>query len=804
MDALKFKTTEEIKQLMKLVEELNHKISKKDNELCQSKKEVEVLRCSIDEQIGNKIGELQTEFKKKYEEDVRKVECIYDTMMLEHIRKSDTELKSIDKCNELEKQIAHCQQTYEQDITRFKKELLEKSKHTEEHLLLEIEKHKQEADKYKQQVENLKNDLSEELQNIKREYYFNLNKFESKTIDEGKTHCYQEEIEQLSKELQIYSLNEATREVELETLKHELQKKEDLLSELEKYKESVQVQNSQLDQLQCELNHYKDTNSMLKEKLYECQMSEHKLLSDIQKSSCTIEDYKQQLCAVNEKIRFDANKYDQMNKTFEEKVLSLTNALENNIALHKEEVIHLRSIINEKQVEINSLQAKVQEVNQVTVGEMTSVKHFNDLISDTSSKEFLLDILKGLIQIKIQVKPLFESEELKSIPQREQSSLPYENPINFTAEELTLEVANTLDDILNMTQYLQKNLVLTSVPQHRTMSTTNGTQSSDRDGKDANKILTPEKHDIQSSNNLVVNCSKLEEENASLSRSLKLMVENLFEMETCLIVVSQDMNLFNKRCQILDGKLNELENTKLSEYLLRKENDELKQNLKNIEESGKRLHEEFGKLQENNINLEKKVIENVSIALQNIEKSDSHSEFRRLLTDLKDKTNEVVELKSQVACLQSMNKEQRSSVLDVQSKYDYLVAQNEYLTGELNSKTKELEDIWQEKYSLSTENKLLHRKLVFQRILPFESKSVNCTEPKSDDITSETGNAQFDGEVSPVPEQCINNRIESSSHSIDNSFINISSLSPLHQMHSLHKHWNLQKQDQVSEIFDQL
>lgn len=798
IELTKSQTAEDIKNLMKLVEELNYNMSKKDREVIQSKKEIEILRSCMDEQIGGKIGAIRAEFEKKYEEDVRKVEVMYDNMMLEHIRKSDTELKSIDKCSDLEKQIASCRQIYELEITKYKEELstlLEKSKQTQEVLLIELEKHKQEADKYKQQVENMKSDLSEEIHKIKSDCYLELDKYElqlnslrSDNVEE--IQCYQKEIDKLSKQLQIYAVNEASKEVELETLRHELKNREVLLTahldELEKYKDAFQMQSGQLSQLQRELNNYKDVNSQVQSKLYEFQMSEHKLLHEIKMSNSKIEDYKSQMFSLNEQIRADTEKFEEMNQAFQTQVQSLMNALESNKALHQADVSHLTGVINEQQVEISGLRATINEYQE----QLNAIEdHNEDLPSDTTNKEFLLGIWNTLTSIQTQIKTLFEPNKLALISHIEQHGISDEYLANITVQELTLEVKNTVDNVLDMTQYLQQNESELSHSQCLLTSTPNVNNRSKKVVNDTNMTYGPQMGDVHSSESL--NYAKLEEENASLRRNLKLMMDNLVEMETCLIIVSQESNLFNKKCQILDGKLTELENSKLSEYLLKKENDNLKLRLKTIEESEEKLFAEFSVLQENNMKLETTINKYISVQLQNAGKNESNSELKCLLIDLNEKSNEIIDLKTQVASLQTSNKELKSRMLDIQSEYEYFMSKHNFLTAELNSKTKELEEIWQEKYKLFTENKFLYRKLAFQRKLPDKNSNnpADTVSENNNTITLEAENdeiQEYDKEIFSTPEsmqKCTMNTIDSQelisnspnvSRSTDNRILNYS------------------------------
>lgn len=199
LEIYKCEVSEDVKKLMRQVEILNCDLSKRENELIKSKTEVEMLRGQMEEQFGSKIVALKVKLENKYADDVKKVEALYDGMLLEHIRKSDDQLKAVQVNSLIEEHMKSLRELHGKELNKYKEELetlFVRSKGVEDKLTVELEKYKQEADHYRQQVENK---VAEEVRKVQRECYKELDQYEAEIKEDQRK--YELEIQQLGKKL---------------------------------------------------------------------------------------------------------------------------------------------------------------------------------------------------------------------------------------------------------------------------------------------------------------------------------------------------------------------------------------------------------------------------------------------------------------------------------------------------------------------------------------------------------------------------------------------------------------------------
>ncbi|XP_046668965.1 pericentrin-like isoform X3 [Homalodisca vitripennis] len=714
LEKYKNEASEDIKTLMRQVEELNHDVSNKEVEMLKNRAEIEQLRNQQEEQIRSQLIALKNELEKKYAEDVRKVELLYDGMLLEHIRKSEADLKAVSNTEELEA----LKLSYQEQMNAYKEDLnnlLEKSKLNEEQLSCELEKHKQDADYYRQQVENVENKLAEEIQRIKHECYLELSKYETEMkmdFDAKKIQYYKEEIDTLSARLKEYALNEAKKDVETETYRIELEKVEDdmtsVIDKLSKYKDAYENQMEHTKQLENKLDQLRELNLQLQASLQEFKKNEGQLVHELKMKQAKLLEYEQKAYDFNEKIQFESNqigqKYQVVIATFKEQIQNLVGELERNKQFYEEDLSCLTSKTCEQEKEIKHLKGKIthmmrngkiyDEIQQIDTNlkSYSQVEQLNILKEkvaraeyfNESNKGLFQSILSGLKNIKTGLQTIVYGS-IEDSPELEQTQSGDVDECEMVLQDLE----QTMHDLQHMVQSGSIMLGPTHQP----------------------SMVTSTPNNNETVKSWMRKCASLENENEQLTKELELLSANLKEMEHCLLVATQESSSFNKKCQSLDAKITELENSKLSEFMLKKENNELKERLSYMELAEDRFHKELEALHENNIKLEQKLHKNILDIQNKIAKSGTNKELENILSNLKAKSEEVITLKSQLVQLQKSEKELKSKIYEIQSKYDKFVAQYEFLTSELDVKNKELEDVWEERNKLSTENKLLNAKL---------------------------------------------------------------------------------------------
>lgn len=747
LNQYKHSSSNDVKRLMRELESLNCAVTDKEKEVMKLKTEMDSLHSNLEEKFGLELNMLKKKLEEKYKTDVTNVEDYYDKMLLDQIRKSQEDFKAIEKCSDLEAQISSCRLSYEKEVESNKEELkklLVKSKSTEEQLYRNLEVHKQEAEYYKQQVENVENKLSEEVQKIKEECFIELNKYAADMNaqarrDQEKIHHYQEELDRLSIQLKNYALDGTATDIELESYQNEVKKNayeiRNLMEDLSLCRQECEKQKLQLSQCVTDLHKHKEFNAQLQTKLQEFQKREHQLLHELSVSKAKIEEYEQQVCMYNDRIQYDASqskeKYEVIIQTFEDQIQSLMSELERNKVGYEKDIQYLTSQTNEQQNVIKNLNAKLiyllersKALNEdVDSGEPISKEidatgELNILtqkllagrnVKDTN-KGFLFSILKGLREVKANVEQLVYPN-IKNVSENVETPLIEDKLENLSTDSLKREVEKVICTVLSVTQSFalidsgdkstnrEQSIhvtpkMITSTPYFKTH---NGNRESPEPFANSSDVISK----------WVKKCELLEDENEQLTHSLKLLRKNLEEMEYCLLIATEEAKSFNEKCKSLDSKISELENSKLSEHILKKENNILKEQMISIEGNEKKLQEELELVHDKYNKLDKMFNENMLILHNKLAGKGSNAEFEKVLTDLKERSEEVMYLKSQLVTLQKSEKELKSQIKEIQSKYASFISKHEFLSNELSDKKKELEALADERNKLSTHNKLL-------------------------------------------------------------------------------------------------
>lgn len=746
LNQYKHSSSNDVKRLMRELESLNCEVADKEKEVKKLKTEMDSLHSNLEEKFGLELNMLKTKLEEKYKTDVTNVEDYYDKMLLDQIRKSQEDFKAIEKCSDLEAQISSCRLSYEKEVESNKEELkklLVKSKTTEEQLYRNLEVHKQEAEYYKQQVENVENKLSEEVQKIKEECLIELNKYAADMNaqarrDQEKIRHYQEELDRLSIQLKNYALDGTATDIELESYQNEVKKNayeiSNLMEDLSLCRQECEKQKLQLSQCVTDLHKHKEFNAQLQTKLQEFQKREHQLLNELSISKAKIEEYEQEVCLYNDRIQYDASqsneKYKVIIQTFEEQIQSLMSELERNKVGYEKDIQYLTSQTNEQQNVIKNLNAKLiyllersKALNEdVDSGEPISKEidatgELNILtqkllggrnVKDTN-KGFLFSILKGLREVKENVEQLVYPN-MKNVSENIETPQIEDKVENLSTDSLKREVEKVICTVLSVTQSFalidsgdkstnrEQSIhvtpkMITSTPYFKTH---NGNRESPEPFANSSDVI----------NNWVKKCELLENENEQLTHNLKLLRKNLEEMEYCLLIATEEAKSFNEKCKSLDSKISELENSKLSEHILKKENNILKEQLISIEGNEKKLQEELELVHQKYNKLDKMFNENMLIMHNKLAGKGSNAEFEKVLTDLKVRSEEVMYLKSQLVTLQKSEKELKSQIKEIQSKYASFTSKHEFLSNELSDKKNELEALADESNKLSTQNKL--------------------------------------------------------------------------------------------------
>lgn len=755
LNQYKHSSSNDVKRLMRELESLNCSVAEKEKEVLKLKKEMDSLHSNLEEKFGLELNKLKKKLEEKYKTDVTNIEDYYDKMLLDQIRKSQEDFKAIEKCSDLEAQISSCRLSYEKEVESNKEELtklLVKSKSTEEQLYRNLEIHKQEAEYYKQQVENVEHKLSEEVLRIKEECLIELNKYAvdmnaQARRDQEKIHHYQEELDRLSIQLKNYALDGTATDIELESYQNEVKKNayeiSNLMQDLSLCRQECEKQKLQLSQCVTDLHKHKEFNAQLQTKLQEFQKREHQLLHELSISKAKIEEYEQQVCLYNDKIQYDASqsneKYKVIIQTFEEQIQSLMSELERNKVGYETDIQYLKSQTNEQQNVIKNLNAKLNYLKErskalnedVDSGEPISKEidttgELNILtqkllagrnVKDTN-KGFLFSILKGLREVKENVEQLVYPN-MRNVSENVETPQIEDKVENLSTDNLKREVEKVICTVLSVTQSFalidsgdksttrEQSIhgtpkMITSTPYFKTH---NGNSESPE--AFANSSVS---NDVTS--NWVKKCELLENENEQLSHSLKLLRKNLEEMEYCLLIATEEAKSFNEKCKSLDSKISELENSKLAEHILKKENNILKERLTSIEGNEKKLKEELELVHQKYSKLDKMFNENMLVMHNKLAGKGSSAEFEKVLTDLKERSEEVMYLKSQLVTLQKSEKELKSQIKEMQSKYASFISKHEFLSNEASDKKKELEALADERHKLSTQNKLLQAKTI--------------------------------------------------------------------------------------------
>lgn len=746
LNQYKHSSSNDVKRLMRELESLNCAVADKEKEVMKLKTEMDSLHSNLEEKFGLELNMLKMKLEEKYKTDVTNVEDYYDKMLLDQIRKSQEDFKAIEKCSDLEAQISSCRLSYEKEVESNKEELkklLVKSKSTEEQLYRNLEVHKQEAEYYKQQVENVENKLSEEVQKIKEECLIELNKYAADMNaqarrDQEKIRHYQEELNRLSIQLKNYALDGTATDIELESYQNEVKKNayeiSNLMEDLSLCRQECEKQKLQLSQCVTDLHKHKEFNAQLQTKLQEFQKREHQLLHELSVSKAKIEECEQEVCLYNDRIQYEASqsneKYKVIIQTFEEQIQSLMSELERNKVGYEKDIQYLTSQTNEQQNVIKNLNAKLiyllersKALNEdVDSGEPISkeIDATGELnivtqkllggrnVKDTN-KGFLFSILKGLREVKENVEQLVYPN-MKNVSENIETPQIEDKVENLSTDSLKREVEKVICTVLSVTQSFalidsgdkstnrEQSIhvtpkMITSTPYFKTH---NGNRESPEPFANSSDVIS----------NWVKKCELLENENEQLTHSLKLLRKNLEEMEYCLLIATEEAKSFNEKCKSLDSKISELENSKLSEHILKKENNILKEQMISIEGNEKKLQEELELAHQKYNKLDTMFNENMLIMHNKLAGKGSNVEFEKVLTDLKERSEEVMYLKSQLVTLQKSEKELKSQIKEIQSKYASFTSKHEFLSNELSDKKNELEALADERNKLSTQNKL--------------------------------------------------------------------------------------------------
>ncbi|XP_054289575.1 A-kinase anchor protein 9-like isoform X3 [Macrosteles quadrilineatus] len=717
LEKYKSDASEDIKKLMRQVETLNSDLSEKEKELIKSKQQVESLQSQMEEQFGSEIVALKAKLENKYAEDVQKVELLYDSMLLEQIRKGDAQLKAVkgstsaENRSHLEDQVRSLQELYEKEKSKYNKELQilqSKSKRIEERLTFELEKYKHEADHYRQQVENLENKVAEEVRKIQQECSKEVNRFECEMKqDQNK---YEAEILLLGKQLKDYAINEGAKEAEVEYYKNELLKLERHTRSIEeKFTWTVDDFEKERSQLQAQIIDFKNNESKL---MNELRISRSKLLEYENKEYEFNENLKDQTSNFNEK-------YQRVVRTFQDQIQDLMNELERSKTHYEGEKVRLKSVINEKENQIKNLEAKLNilESNKTKENDLITESH-----GDHDSVQQLVDGLKNKLMLaekcqksnnELLVKFTNELKHVKTLISKmvhasndtEDSLQNVDCSLQVTVgdtqhEDLVQELEQTICDIKNMTQHVDLSEVLQ-------LSKMSSIYTSTPRINDSTEIVSddPGKDPVRT-------CELLEAENIKLTKNVEMLATRIKVMEYLFSTAAKENQAFDEKCNDLKVKVSELETLKFSDFVLKKENDELKERLKQLELSEENIRKEMAQLVDSNIKLEKTLNKSLVDLHEEVSNNGPNISLQALLSDLEAKSDEVVHLRSQLNAVQNALKDNQEKTMHLKSQCDKFKAEHEFMMSEIKTKQQELEEIWKERNELSTENKVLQSKLV--------------------------------------------------------------------------------------------
>lgn len=747
LEQYKNQSSDEIKQLMRQVESLNHDLSQKEKEVYMKNRDIQSIQNQMEEQFGKQLAILKKELEKKYAEDLEKVEKMYDEMLLKMVRNGGEDNKVIEKCNDLETQISSCKLEYEEEMRLQKeelKQLISKSKTTEGQLMQDLEKHKTMAEHYRQQVENVENKLSEEVTTVRNECYLVMENFKAEVNDkmirdQERINNYQQELDRLSTQLKDYAVKEARAEVEIEMYREQLGKSENdlrsLLDNLNKYKAVYEEQKVTITELGKELVKYQNVIAQYKSAEQIFKQNEQ-LLHDNNTNKAKIQDYEQKVYELENKMKYDSETYNNVVAQFEKQLQQLMKELERNRAKYEGDILNLNSITNEQQNEIKNLEAKILFILEKTKSDIEDFEVLNDrsfqintikqqLLSANKIKEtnkgFLLSILKGLRKIKTNLKVIIDPNSENCASTNQTFELE-EIKDTLSYEELVVELEKALCDIQNVTQHSGENanILLNSpgfAPNTKMITSTPhvkgylGTGFNSPTVDHSTEFPNTEIGSCGDCQGWANKCVALETENYKLGADIKSLLQNQKEMEYCLLVATQEAASFNQKCLSLDAKITELEQSKLSDHLLKRENYDLKTQIISLEQTEQRLHQELQKASENYINLQHMYNNSISNLHGKLAENGPNQELEQCLVDLKQKSEEVIALKTQIVHLQKSEQEFKARTIDIQNKYEQLIAKQKYLESEITKNKKELNDTYQEKLTLSSENNVLKTKL---------------------------------------------------------------------------------------------
>lgn len=336
---------------------------------------------------------------------------------------------ALNDCNDIARQLQACKLSHEAQVTAYNEcmesllyRVQEENRHAEAEYCKQLTKCNSELQICRQQIDNFENRLCEEVRKVEEKcikeiesyqiiYEAEMARFNSNSNSNSLSDSSNMEIQRLQKELSDMITAEVKKNVELETCRSELQRSKE---EVNKLKTTLNefINSSRRDTLYVVNNtqDYEDRISALKKKLYESQMKEESLLTELSNSKGKIKEYEEKVNAFKSNYQEDLNRVEDKQKcvvkAFEKELQTLTAQLEESKSLSHQELSDPCDELQQCKNEFSVFQKMYTDDIAMYQNQVSSLKQKVDMYSAFEDKLIrqLISYAKNLKDLQNKIK----------------------------------------------------------------------------------------------------------------------------------------------------------------------------------------------------------------------------------------------------------------------------------------------------------------------------------------------------------------------------------------------------------------
>uniref|UniRef100_A0A1B6BYC7 Uncharacterized protein n=1 Tax=Clastoptera arizonana TaxID=38151 RepID=A0A1B6BYC7_9HEMI len=589
-----FSTVENITEIKELA-------SSKEKQLEEeAKKQLVILRSSMDEMYIQKLKQVELELIQKHEEEKKKLGQMHDDRLRTCLKNHEMELrtKNANMVAEVKtyKMACEAQMTAHREcMDSLVEQLQEDSRRLEEDFEKQLENCHKEIKLYEQKVQEYEKRLSEEVKKASKKCHCVYGKelLEMKCTQKNMSSTPEEEIDKLVKNLNELTTSEAKKEVELDTYKKELRRSN---KELESYKYELEIgkkmvyelrenlkkremelekqteivssregKENELETCKLELNKTKEEMNELANTLNEKQIEIDKLRKNLKELKSFEERKEDELTSCKSELNRTKDTMESMKNLDNMKIIELSKKielLENSLVesnkrrevelqkcnmdgqkksneFHGEEILKLKNSIEKNNEQISELTFKLKESSVKKLELLNDLEKFNNIIKHNEKE-------KHELQTKIE-----KLEKEKEIGRKQ-----HLDKIVMLKNEFKMEKKSKEDILIEYTQEIKEiHSQLVCIKDFNDVSSESDSEHGSNETVNLLKLL------IKRSNNLLKNYDKkLIEARSSFNDSISAHEEEISCLEMKLNQMSKYKNDFVMEMYGHKKYLNDLKN----------------------------------------------------------------------------------------------------------------------------------------------------------------------------------------------------------------------------------------------------